>query len=71
MVGTAEKNAYPCIIDLPHKRCRNRDLGVVDYDDPDIGQGNFIEDFILMAFLDNETPILDAKVLWSADRDRQ
>lgn len=71
MIGAAEKNAYPCIIDLSHKRCRDRDLGIVDYDDPDIGQGNFIEDFILMAFLDDETIVLNAEVLRCADCDCQ
>ena len=71
MVGAAEENADTCIVDLSHKRCRNRDLGVVDYDDPDIGQGYFIEDFILMAFLDDEASVLDAEVLRGADRDRQ
>ena len=71
MIGAAEKNAYPCIIDLSHKRCCDRDLGVVDYDDPDIGQGNFIEDIILMAFFDDETVVLDAEVLRCTDRDRQ
>ena len=71
MVGAAEENAYPRIIDLSHKRSRDRDLGVVDYDDPDIGKGYFIEDFILMAFLDDKTIILHTKVLWGADCDRQ
>ena len=71
MVGAAEENAYPRIIDLSHKRSRDRDLGVVDYDDPDIGKGYFIEDFILMAFLDDETVVLDAEVLRCADRYRQ
>lgn len=71
MIGAAEKNAYPCIIDLSHKRCRDRDLGVVDYDDPDIGQGNFFEDFILMAILDDETIVLNAEVLRCADCDRK
>lgn len=71
MVRAAKENAYPCIIDLSHKRCRYRDLGVVDYDDPNIGQGYFIEGFILMAFLDDETVVLNAEVLRCADRDRQ
>ena len=71
MVGAAEENAYPRIVDLSHKRCRNRDLGVVNYDDPDIGKRDFIENPVLMALFDNETSILDAKVLWGADRDRQ
>lgn len=71
MVGAAEENAYPRIIDLSHKRCRDRDLGVVDYDDPDIEKGYFIEDFILMSFLDDETIVLDTKILRCADCDRQ
>ena len=71
MVGAAEEDAYPRIVDLPHERCRDRDLGAVDYDDPDIGQGYFVEDCILVAFLDDETAVLDAEVLGCADRDRQ
>ena len=71
MVGTTEENADTCVIDLPHKRCCNRDLGVIDYDDPDIGQGYFIEDCILMVLLDDETSVLDAEVLRGADRNRQ
>ena len=71
MIGAAEKNAYPCIIDLSHKRCRDRDLGVVDYDDPDIRKGDFVEHVILMAFLDDEAPVLDAEVLRGADCYRQ
>lgn len=71
MVGATKENTYPCIVDLAHKSGRDRDLGIIDYDNPDIGKGYFIEDYILMAFLDDEAPVLDAKVLRSTNRNRQ
>lgn len=67
MVWSAIKNPNTGIVDARYQGTCHCYLRVVDDNDPYIRQSDFTDDCRRFLFLDNESVIFDAKMLWGPD----